>query len=248
MRADAGPGVDGGPLCNEPLDVVFIVDVSTSMADELDQIRTGIDSIWTAAQALTANTQFGLVVFVDDVVAVNSCGPFATKEALQMQLQMWRDFTSSNGQPGGAPYSNSDCPENSLDALYLAATACPWRDGATHIAIHVTDDTFAERPATLSGFGGFGGIPVQRTYAETITALTDHQVRVGAFAAPTPLDCGAGTSPNTAQGFFDPYMAMPAIPEATGGQAWNIREVMAGTLDMAEAINTFTAAEYCTLY
>jgi hypothetical protein len=41
---------------------------------------------------------------------------------------------------------------------------------------------------------------------------------------------------------------MPAIPEATSGRAWNIRDVRAGTLDMAEAINEFTAAEYCTLY
>src|SRR5690606_22930607 len=37
--ADSGPRPDGGPGCAEPLDVVFVIDVSTSMADEVEQIR-----------------------------------------------------------------------------------------------------------------------------------------------------------------------------------------------------------------
>lgn len=245
---DAGPSGDGGPLCNEPLDVVFVIDVSTSMADEVEQIRVGMDSIWTAAQELTDNAQFGLVVFVDDVVAVNGCGPFASREAMQSEFARWREFTSTNGQPGGGGFSNSDCAENSLDALHAAASMCPWRDGATHIVIHVTDDTFAERPATLSGTGFGGGIEVQHTYAETVAALVEQEVRVGVFAAPTAEYCGAGTSGDTAQGFFEPYMGMESIPDATGGRAWSIREVRSGTLDMAAAINEFTEAEYCTLY
>lgn len=247
-EADAAHSGDGGPLCNEPLDVVFVIDVSTSMADEVEQIRVGMDSIWAAAHELTDNAQFGLVVFVDDVAAVNGCGPFASREAMQTEFARWREFTSTNGQPGGAAFSNSDCAENTLDALHAAATLCPWRDGATHIVIHVTDDTFAERPATLSGTGFGGGIEVQHTYAETVTALVEHEVRVGVFAAPTAEYCGAGTSGDTAQGFFEPYMGMESIPDATGGRAWSIREVRAGTLDMATAINEFTEAEYCTLY
>ena len=250
VRPDTGPPRDGGSVfCTEPLDVVFVIDVSSSMADEIEQIRNGVDSIWGAAQALTADTQFMLVVFVDDVLAINSCGPFASREAMQTELSRWHSFTGANNQPGGSPYTNSDCPENSIDALYLAASACPWRPGATHIVVHVTDDTFAERPATLSGFGFPGsGIAVAHTYAEAVAALQEHEVRVGTFAAPMAEFCGADTSGNTAQGFFDPYMGMPSIPEATGGQAWSIRDVRMGTLDMAEAISAFTEAEYCTLY
>jgi hypothetical protein len=41
---------------------------------------------------------------------------------------------------------------------------------------------------------------------------------------------------------------MDAIPTATGGRAWSIRDVRAGTLDMADAISEFTADEYCTLF
>jgi len=247
-RPDTGPPVDGGPTCAEPLDVVFVIDVSTSMADEVEQIRAGMDSIWAAASSLTSNTQFGLVVFVDDVVAVSSCAPFASKSSMQTEFEEWRAFTSSNAQPGGGASGNTDCPENSLDALHTAATVCPWRDGATHIAIHVTDDTFAERPATLSGSILGDGIDVQHTYAETVSALQENMVRVGAFAAPTGEFCGAGTSSDTARGFLTPYMGMDSIPDATGGRAWSIRDVRSGTLDMAEAINEFTEDEYCTLY
>ncbi len=235
--------------CTDALDVVFVIDVSTSMADEIDQVRAGMDRIWTAAEALTTDTQFGLVVFVDAVQAVNGCAPFPDLATMQSEFATWREFTTTNEQPTGTGPSNSDCPENSLDALHTAATVCPWREGATHIAIHVTDDTFVEAPLTLSGFAGVGGITVQNTYLETIDALVAAEVRVGAFAAPGMGEfCGAGTSANVGQGFHEPYGSAESIPDATGGAVWSIRDVRAGTLDMAEAINEFTEAEYCTLF
>ncbi|MCS6798916.1 MAG: hypothetical protein NZ898_10350 [Myxococcota bacterium] len=250
---DGGPRPDvpvseAGPWCGAPIDVVFVIDVSTSMHDEVAGIDRGIESIWTAATALGASVQFSLVVFVDNALRVDDCAPFPDHASLSAELRRWRDFTSSNEQPAGGPF-NSDCPENSLDALYLAATGCPWRAGATRIAIHVTDDTFAERPARLASTFGTGGIPVERTYAETVAALRANEVRVGAFAAPGAGEwCGAGTSPNVGQGFHEPYMGMPSIPEATGGRVWSIRDVRAGVLDMAVAINELIADEHCTLY
>ncbi|MBZ0121343.1 MAG: hypothetical protein K8H88_30380 [Sandaracinaceae bacterium] len=248
-RPDAQiPRFDATSSCSAPLDVVFVIDVSTSMRDEISGIRTGIDTIWTTAQSLTTNTQFSLVVFVDNAVAVNGCAPFATVAAMQTELMTWQSFTSSNGQPNGGP-SNSDCAENSLDALHLAATTCPWRTGSTRVVIHITDDTFAERPATLSGVFGIGGIPVQRTYAETVSALVERELRIGAFAAPGEGEyCGAGTSPDVGRGFHDPYLGMPSLPTATGGRAWSIREVRDGSLDMAAAISALLVDEYCTLF
>lgn len=255
-RADAGADagrVDAGPIvpgCNDPIDVVFVIDVSTSMRDEVASIRSGIDAIWTATESLTSAAEFSLVVFVDDAVSVNACAPFASREAMQTELAEWQSFTSSNQQPSGSGPSNSDCAENSLDAIHLAATTCPFRDDALHLLIHVTDDTFAERPAVLSEsvFGG-GGVPVQNSYAEVAEALVLRQVRVGAFAAPgAGEECGAGSSANVGRGFHEPYLGMPSLPDATGGRAWSIRDVRAGTLNMADAINAFTADEYCTLF
>jgi hypothetical protein len=244
-RPDYGPT----PLCMAPIDVAFVVDVSTSMADDLGRVRTGLRSIYDAAQALTTETQFSLVVFVDNAVAEAGCAPFASVADMEAAFDRWRSFCSTNGQPGGGN-ANSDCAENSLDALYLAAMVCPWRTGATRIVIHVTDDTFAERPATLSGSGfGGDGIAVNHTYDEVVTALRSQEVRVGAFAAPgAGEECGAGVSANVGRGFHEPYSGRDSIPIATGGRAWSIRDVRAGTLDMAAAINEMVTAEYCTLY
>jgi hypothetical protein len=257
--ADAA-GLDGGGLadrelpppvpCTAPIDIVFVIDVSTSMDDEIDAIRQGIGSIADAAMMLTPDVQFGLVVFVDDVVAVNDCRPFATIDLLQSELQRWQTFTSSNDQPAGGTEDNLDCEENSLDALHAAATMCPWRTDATHVAIHVTDDTFEEAPYVLSEdflFGG--GIEVEHTYAETVGALTAQQVRVGAFAMMGEgTECAVGSSSDVGRGFHGTFEGMPSIPSATGGRAWDLAAVQSGDLDMAVEINGFTLAEHCTLY
>lgn len=256
--ASTPPMPDGGTMypdrnlppptpCTEPMDVVFVIDVSTSMRDEVAGIREGIDSIWAAAEGLALDVRFGLVVFVDDVAAVNGCAPFTSIGALQDELMTWQTFTSSNGQPGGAPEDNADCPENSLDALYAAATACTWRPDATRLVIHITDDTFVEHPEVLSGDPfGLSGITVERTYAETVEALVSREIRVGAFAAPGAGEyCGAGTSPDVGRGFHAPYQGMPSIPTATHGHAWSIRDVRGGEIEMADAIIEFAEAEHC---
>lgn len=239
---DAGtPRPDGGGGgCFDPIDLVFVLDVSTSMADEFTHLREGIASIWAAADALTPDHHFGLIVFVDDVLVVNGCAPFASAADLQAEFDSWRTFCSTNGEPGGSAGSNGDCAENSLDALYAAATMCTWRAGATHIAIHVTDDTFLQRPQSFDA-----GIAVEHTYSETSDALVSAQVRVGAFAQATPAFCGAGTSANTAQGFFVSFGGATPLPDATGGQVWDIADVRSGALDMATAINEMIAAEHC---
>ncbi|MCB9602983.1 MAG: hypothetical protein H6721_09890 [Sandaracinus sp.] len=255
-RVDGGGGgVDGGvprdasfvdappTTCGAPIDLVFVLDVSTSMDDEIDAVAAGTERIWEAATALTPDVQLGLVVFVDSVVPVNGCGAFASYSALSSELRSrWLPFTESNEQPpsGG---NNSDCAENSLDALYAAATQCPWREGATRMVVHVTDDTFAEPPTSLSG------VTVQRSYLETLSALTAREIRVGAFATPSPgNECALGPTPLAGQGFHESYGAQTAIPVATGGRAWNLRDVRGGTLDMATAISELIEDEYCTLY
>lgn len=250
--ADAGPmPSDGGPVvrsdarivCNAPLDVVFVVDVSTSMAEEAERLRTGIDSIWSAARDLTTDTQFGLVVFVDDALAVSGCSPFGSVAELQSELMRWRDFCATNRSPSSSTI-NVDCAENSLDALWTAATSCPWRAGATRVIVHVTDDTFVERPSTLSG-----GVTVQRTYAEVASELVARELRIGAFAIPGAGEpCGAGSSPDVGRGFHAPYMGMASLPDQTRGRAYDLRAVRSGSLDMAAAIRELLADEYCTLF
>jgi len=49
-----------------PLDVVFVLDVSSSMGFVLDQLGQQIGSVVTAANALAPEAHFGLVVFADN--------------------------------------------------------------------------------------------------------------------------------------------------------------------------------------
>lgn len=243
------PRVDANlAMCAAPIDLTFVLDVSTSMAMEASALRDGIGRIFAAAQALTSDTRFGLVVFVDDALVVGSCSGFASAADLQTEFDRWRAFCASNNSPV-SEISNSDCVENSLDAIWAAATQCTWRPEATHILIHVTDDTFEEPPYVYSeDFFGGGGVPAVNDYADVSRALITREIRVGAFAMQVPEDCGAGTSSDTARGFFTPYMGMPSLPMATGGRVWNIRDVRAGTLDMATAITEMVENEYCTVF
>jgi hypothetical protein len=245
-NVDGGPRPDVG-TCSDPLDVVFTLDVSTSMTGELSAVRDGMLSIWATAQSLSSNAQFSLVVFVDDALAVNACVPFATQEDFEAELERWRAFSPMNQSPV-SHIQNADCAENSLDAIQLAATTCPFRAGSTRILVHVTDDTFVERPAVLSGEWG-GGVFVEHTYAEVSEELIADEIRVGAFAIPGAGEsCGAGISPDVGRGFHTPYMDMEALPSATGGRVWDLREVRAGRLSMADAINEMLRAEYCSAF
>jgi hypothetical protein len=257
---DAGPPDVGTPdsnigdvgdapasVCTEPLDVVFVIDVSTSMAGELADVQEGLAGIWDTASRLSTSPRFGLVVFVDDALAVNNCAPFATREDLAAELNRWQTFCATNRSPTSA-LANTDCAENSLDAMSTAITECTWRADATHVLVHITDDTFAERPAVLSG--AFGpGILVAATYPEVGSALVAQQIRVGAFAMNGRGDsCGAGTSPDVGRGFHMGYGSELSLPERTGGAVWDLRMVRTGALDMGTAIQGLLEREQCTVF
>ncbi|AKF11289.1 hypothetical protein DB32_008438 [Sandaracinus amylolyticus] len=236
--ADAGP-VDAAPLpdgaiCVRPIDVVLSVDVSSSMGPTLAALRDASSALIERLQALDPSARVSLVVFVDDALAVEECAPLDVS-ALQDQLELWRVRSEDNRSPVSETY-NTDCPENSLDALMLATRGCPWRAGAARLLVHVTDDTFAERPTVLSGpFGG--GIVVQSTYAEVGEAMEDASVRMIALTRTgTGESCGAGRSPDVGQGFHTPYRDAVALPERTGGAALLLPDFAAGNLDLVGVI------------
>lgn len=248
---DAGSEPDAS-TCAAPLDVMLVVDVSTSMTGELATIHDGVTQIWDAAHALSSDAHIFLVVFVDDALAVDGVPPFApdggcvafeSADDLRTQLDAWTMFCATNQSPV-SHIQNHDCPENSLDAI-MAASMCPLREGSTRVLVHVTDDTFAERPAVLSGEWG-GGVHVQFNYVEVTTALTDRDIHFGVFAETgVGDDCGAGRSPDVGRGFSGPYASMASLPDATGGRYWDLREVRAGHLDMAGEIASFLSAVQC---
>jgi hypothetical protein len=248
------PGDDSGIVdwiddvdCHQDIDIVFVIDVSTSMSWVLGTLRDEIVAVWDYTVAMSDDPDFtphfGLVVFVDDVKVTNDGDPYANAIALRDEFDYWQGFCGSNAQPGGSSCSNQDCPENTLDALAAAAESFAWREGALHVAILATDDTFKEHPQKLCS-SLMPSIQVQHTYSETIVELIDRQIRVGAFAAHTSAACGIPA--NKEPGLFAPWNGQPSIPQQTGSQVWDLHDVQSGTISLTEAVQGFVLEEWCT--
>ncbi len=250
-RPDAGTpdaSLDTGDVgmlaCSEPLDLVIVLDVSSSMTDDVARLRDLAPTIFADALEASSAAQVSLVVFVDDARAVMDCVPFDSAETLAGELDQWRVFTATNTSPVSG-IANVDCVENSLDAIATAITGCEWRDGA-RVILHVTDDTFAERPAVLSGpFGP--GVLVASTYIEVSDALAREDITLAALTANgAGASCGGPTvSPDVGRGFHMPYGTDVSLPTRTGGEAWDLRAVRDGTFDLAPAIRALLSRRAC---
>lgn len=234
-------------VCEDPkrtqksqVDVVFVVDVSTTMGFMVDGIEQGILSIDASLHGLAKDPRYGLVVFVDDVEVANGGLAFTSVDELRAELRRWHAFTSSNRQIR-TDTRNTDWPENSLDALHAAAVDFAWRPSSTtaRLVVHATDDDFGEVPAIQSG------VPIQHTYAETVSALRTNQIRVSSFGARLGGECECL---DVTRGILSPFEGSPSIPAATGGAAFDIDEVSSGHLTLNAAIEATLGQAVCTSY
>jgi hypothetical protein len=268
-----GPGSDD--YCGEVIDVVFVMDVSTSMDRFFDKLEADIVAVDAALKQLGPNTEprYGLVVFVDDVKIISNGMAYTDIQALRNDFAHWNNFTSTNQQVNDPPCgacnhttegpcssdvdctwifnqcfqscgggnSNTTWPENSLDALHLAAEAFDWRpaEDTQRVIIHTTDDTFWEGPATQNG------VMIQHDYSSTVKKLQDEQIRVFSFAGKIGGQCGCE---NVAMGFFEPYKGQMPIPDATLGEVFHIVDVYNGTISLADALPTAIDDKLCDPY
>ena len=234
-------------VCEDPkrtqksqVDVVFVVDVSTTMGFMVDRIEQGILTIDASLHGLAKDPRYGLVVFVDDVEVANGGLAFTSVDELRAELRRWHAFTSSNRQIR-TDTRNTDWPENSLDALHAAAVDFAWRPSSTtaRLVVHATDDDFGEVPAIQSG------VPIQHTYAETVSALRANQIRVSSFGARLGGECECL---DVTRGILSPFEGSPSIPAATGGAAFDLDDVYGGRLTLNAAIEATLGQAVCTGY
>jgi hypothetical protein len=250
MLLDIGSGtnatdgdVDGMDDCVQDIDIVFVMDVSTSMGPFLSKLA---DEILVVDQALADlglpnPPHYGLVVFVDDTALLGGGAPYPDAATLQGEFMMWSTFTSTNSQVSGAGF-NSTWPENSLDALFSAAVGFQWRpagDATLRLVIHTTDDTFWDGPMVQDG------VMIQHGYDETVDALQTAQIRTFSFAAQIGGMCECM---DVTPGWSTPYQGKTALPEATDGGVFDIDLVLAGQLSLAEAINGLVVDTMCEPY
>jgi len=238
--APEGACEDPAQQRKKQLDVVFVVDVSTTMNFMLDSIERQLPQIDGEARAQGLDPRYGLVVFVDDVELGNAGQAYADLTALQRDLARWRAFTASNRQIGSAA-ANVDWPENTLDAVHAAATGFAWRpaDATLRMIVHATDDDFGEAPAVQSG------LAVKHTYVEVAAALRNAEVRMFSFAAKIGGQCECL---DVRPGLFTRFHGRPSLPNATGGAVFDIDEVATGKLGFTAAVAGAIKSGVCTRY
>jgi len=217
---DSSVSPDASNVCTDSIDVVFVLDVSSSMGFVLDKLSNEIDGVVNAATKLTQDSganppHFGLVPFVDNHVidlggAENDGAVHLDGNSLRNAFQFHRNtFTTPNRNPGDGPngltMQNPICEENALDALHATALDFPWRPNATRIIILASDDTFLERPDNYgdrdndgltdkTDYPREGNYPALWTVPETVEALKTAKVRLFAFTArgDAAQQCGTG--------------------------------------------------------
>lgn len=271
---DFGPSPDA-PICRDSVDLVFVLDVSSSMGFVLDKLAQEIGKVVTASNKLAPDSHFGLVAFVDNH-RMDDTGPSsggrvhldaATLSAAFTQIKI--TYTQPNRNPGDGPtgptLQNPICEENANDALYAAAEEFPWRENSNRVFILATDDTFLERPDNYGDRDGDGktdktdypregDYPALRKMAETVDLLRKTKVRVFAFTRlkpPGPFDltkCGTGRRlpwSAVSDGWSTPYGGGTPIPAATGGTNFDLDQVFAGKLSLTETINNMVLDSHC---
>ena len=249
-KLDIGPGgeateadVDGTEDCQQDIDIVFVMDVSTSMGPVLstlaDEIQVVDDTI--AALGLPNPPHYGLVVFVDDAAMLNMGGPYPDVQTLRADFLQWSSFTASNEQVNGGN-SNSTWTENSLDALYLASAGFQWRAAGSdtlRMIIHTTDDTFWDGPTTGNG------VAIGHGYDEVVDSLQQASIRTFSFAGQIGGSCECE---DVTPGWSTPYQGKPSIPEATDGAVFDLDLVLAGQLSLSAAISGAIDETMCEPY
>lgn len=235
--------VDGTTDCQQDIDIVFVMDVSTSMGPVLSTLA---DEILVVDQAiadlgLPNPPHYGLVVFVDDAVITNMGQPYADVATLRADFMEWSAFTSSNQQVGGGN-ANSTWPENSLDALFIGGAGFQWRpagDATLRMIIHTTDDTFWDGPATQNG------VAIVHGYDEVVDTLQQATIRTFSFTSQIGGSCECE---DVTAGWSTPYQGNPTIPEATDGAVFDLDLVLAGQLSLSAAINGAIDDTMCQPY
>ncbi len=229
MATATKPAFDALDLARlAPLDLVFVLDVSTTMY-EIARLRAALQDLFALVEAHALDVRFGLVTFVNDV-NVHRGGSFLDRaaflEALDSQLvaESWIPNPALPRQ-----LLNFDLPENSLDALHRAATAFDFRPGARRYLFLMTDDTFLEPPEVFSD-----RTPALYSYTEVASELNEGDLRLfvvqdGAHGA----------------GFSTGYEGAPSLVALTGGAWFEISEVSNGSLSLGELLTDLVAGPVC---
>jgi hypothetical protein len=191
-----------------PLDLVFVLDVSTSM-DEIAPLRDAIERLFDRIDAQSLDVRVGLTTFENDVIvhrrgAFLDRGDFFRELDPQLVNGSWIPDPSLPRQ-----LLNFELEENLLDALYRSATEFHFRPEARRTLFLMTDDTFLEPPAVFSD-----GNPVLHSYPEVASALSEAGISLFSMHRS-----------EKGRGFSSKYREQRSLIEQTGGDWYELGEL-----------------------
>jgi hypothetical protein len=137
---------------NNALDLIFVLDVTGSMGDEIADVLNNIAEFADSLTFQAIDFRLGMVTFLD---AVENIYPFTTNAS-----QFKGYVALQNAHAGG------DEPENSLEALYQASLFS-FRNNARRTVIWITDATYQEKNTVTP-----------RTKSEVINKLLENDIVV----------------------------------------------------------------------
>jgi len=109
---------------NNVVDVVFVLDVTGSMGDEITSVKTNLGAFAQSLDSQGVDYQLAMVTFLDEVENVYD---------FTSDVNLFQTYIDAQYSHGGG-----DWKENSLDAIY-AATQLQFRDNARREFIWITD-------------------------------------------------------------------------------------------------------------
>lgn len=193
-------------------DIVFLIDVTASMTEEIDQIRDKLrDVIAPAIETEVPDIQFGVATYAD--FPVEPFGEPGVDHAFTLQLPMTPDLSAVQAAVNQLEIeSGNDEPEAQVESLYQIATGeglgdfipasfgcarggigypCFRRDSLP-LVFFFTDASFHNGPGGSEPYAG-GVVPLPHTYIDAIRVLRAQHIRVigffsgGVFASPEDL-------------------------------------------------------------
>lgn len=121
---DVVPPSEGGGV--RVADIVFVLDVTGSMSDEIASVRTNMASFVNTLAASSIDYRIGFVRFWDTVEVMNDGNLYSNYSQIMATIN---SFTAGGGGDG---------PENPLEAM-VEATRMNFRPGAHRVQIMLTD-------------------------------------------------------------------------------------------------------------
>ncbi len=211
-----------------PVDLVFVLDVSTTMGT-MPRLRDAVVQLFDFVESDGRDVRVGLTSFVNDVL-LHDGGAFLDRSAFLRELDAQLDPVT------GAPdldlprhQLNFDFPENSLGALYRAATEYSFRPEARRTLLLITDGAFLEPPEVYSD-----GTPATVSFLEVGSILDERGVELVSIHSNTT---GRGLSSN--------YDGEPSLVSRTGGTWRELADIASSEQGLDDLLLRLAAGWSC---